>query len=136
MWVIIFFLYNDPLPESETDANNNSEVEHPLTQNHSRSNSTRKPRAAAPILCKKKFRAVRQTGLLHEPIIVAACSTFSTYVLQSGMETLITPFTDWYFGWTEKQNLFMYVSVGTTALLGYLRFGSSNKNARFDTVLL
>lgn len=120
VWVIIFFLYNDPLPESETDGNNNSEVEHPLTQGHSRSNSTKKLRIAAPILCKKKFRAVRRTGLLHEPIIVAACSTFSTYVLQSGMETLITPFTDWYFGWTEVQNLFMYVSVGTTALLGYL----------------
>jgi len=68
----------------------------------------------------KKYRYTRKMGLLHEPIIVASCCTFSTYILQSGMETLVTPFTDYYLGWTMKQNAIMYTIVGTVAFTGYI----------------
>lgn len=110
VWVLVVFLYNDPPPEVEDDINNNELL--------SRENSFRKS-APQNASSKKRFRASKKVGLLHEPIVVASCSTFSTYVLQSGMETLITPFTHWYFGWNERQNAFMYISVGLTALLGY-----------------
>ena len=70
---------------------------------------------------KKKYRYTRKMGLLHEPIIVASCCTFSTYILQSGMETLVTPFTDYYLGWGMRQNAIMYTLVGTVAFTGYIR---------------
>lgn len=109
LWVAIMFLYDDPPPEIEDDDNNNELLT-------SRKGSTKGKHAPGT---RKRYRAIQKVGLLHEPIVVAACSTFSTYVLQSGMETLITPFTDWYFGWDETQNAIMYISVGMTALLGY-----------------
>ena len=71
---------------------------------------------------KKTYRYTRRTGLLHEPIIVASCCTFSTYILQSGMETLVTPFTDYYLGWGMRQNAIMYTLVGTVAFTGYIRY--------------
>ena len=116
VWVSIIFLYNDPPPEVEDDINNNEL----LTESRSNSFKRKNPELKSPCL-KKRFRATKKVGLLHEPIIVASCATFSTYVLQSGMETLITPFTHWYFGWNERQNALMYMSVGVTALLGYFR---------------
>ena len=69
----------------------------------------------------EKYRYTQKMGIFHEPIIVVSCCTFSTYILQSGMETLVTPFTDYYLGWTIQQNAIMYVIVGTVALSGYLR---------------
>ena len=70
----------------------------------------------------KKYRYTTKRGLIHEPIIVASCCTFSTYILQSGMETLVTPFTDYYLGWTMRENAIMYMAVGSVAFLGYIRF--------------
>jgi len=71
-----------------------------------------------------KYRYVSPTGLLHEPIIVVASCTFSTYVLQSGMETLFTPFTHHYLGWTIQHNAVLYMIIGTVAFLGYVRYDS------------
>ena len=69
----------------------------------------------------KKFIQNHALGIIHEPIIVAAFCTFSTYILQSGMETLITPFTHWYFNWDAQTNAVLYMCVGTISTIGYLR---------------
>ena len=70
---------------------------------------------------KKKFRASEKIGIVQEPIVVAALCSFATYLLQSGMESLITPFTSHFFGWEPKENAFMYTVVGLISFLGYLR---------------
>ena len=126
LWIVSFFLYVDPPIETETEPsqdspeiNNNGDPARERLTSRLSSNSLKHQKYLPSQ--KMRFRATKRLGLLSEPIIVASCCTFSTYVLQSGMETLLTPFTDWYFGWTEKQNAIMYIAVGTTALLGYLR---------------
>ena len=132
MWLLVFILYVDPPPQPN-DENNNS-----IERVKKSSTSESVQIIEGPLVATdKKYRAVSPTGLIHEPIIVAACSTFSTYILQSGMETLITPFTDRYFGWTEMQNAYMYVAVGTTALTGYfsMQFVSTKLDDR-QTLLM
>ena len=132
VWLLVFILYVDPPPQPN-DENNNS-----IERVKKSSTSESVQIIEGPLVATdKKYRAVSPTGLIHEPIIVAACSTFSTYILQSGMETLITPFTDRYFGWTEMQNAYMYVAVGTTALTGYfsMQFVSTKLDDR-QTLLM
>ena len=76
---------------------------------------------------KKKFKATEKLGIVQEPIVVAAVCSFATYLLQSGMESLITPFTSHFFGWEPKENAFMYTVVGLISFLGYLRLEISTK---------
>ena len=74
----------------------------------------------------KKFRSTKKIGIVQEPIVVAAVCSFATYLLQSGMESLITPFTSHFFGWEPKENAFMYTVVGLISFIGYLRYNFIN----------
>jgi len=125
-WIIMLIFYKDPVAEddvsySQIDTTAITSVADSLLQIQEVSRSMRNINSNQPQkLEEKKYRYNRQLGVLHEPIIVAAFCTFSTYILQSGMETLVSPFTHYFLGWGMKQNAIMYISVGTIALSGYL----------------
>ena len=123
MWLI----YVDPVPEEngQTDTTAVTSVTDSLLQIQEIGSegltSPLSERDADSSVPKAKYRYTSPTGLLHEPIIVVASCTFSTYVLQSGMETLFTPFTHHYLGWTIQHNAVLYMIIGTVAFLGYVR---------------
>ena len=126
-WIVMLIFYKDPVAEDDVsycqiDTTAITSVADSLLQIQEVSRSMRNINSNQPQkLEEKKYRYNRKMGVLHEPIIVAAFCTFSTYILQSGMETLVSPFTHYFLGWGMKQNAIMYISVGTIALSGYLR---------------
>ena len=134
-WIVMLIFYKDPVAEddvsySQIDTTAITSVADSLLQIQEVSRSMRNINSNQPQkLEEKKYRYNRKMGVLHEPIIVAAFCTFSTYILQSGMETLVSPFTHYFLGWGMKQNAIMYISVGTIALSGYLRLDTPFKTA-------
>lgn len=104
VFVLMLFIYRDAEPQPEPN-NNYTAVD---GESYSSNKYT------------KKFLCTTQLGIIQEPIIVASICSFATYLLQSGMESLITPFTNHFFGWEPVENAFMYTVVGTIAFLGYL----------------
>lgn len=117
-WLFMLAFYVDPPAEPEKESIIQTSVTDSLLQI-----------SDAPTV-DKKYRYTKKMGLLHEPIIVASCCTFSTYILQSGMEALVTPFTDWYLGWDMTQNAIIYMVVGTIAFTGYISMQFVSK--KFD----
>jgi len=129
-WLIMLFFYVDPPAEDEMamERTTSTSVTDSLLQIQETAQLTKSS--------KKTYRYTRRTGLLHEPIIVASCCTFSTYILQSGMETLVTPFTDYYLGWGMRQNAIMYTLVGTVAFTGYISMQFVSRKLDDRTTLL
>ena len=61
--------------------------------------------------------------LLCEPVLIGLFGTYSIFVQQATVETVMTPTTAMILGWQEKENAYMLVAVGFELLLAFLTVG-------------
>ena len=65
---------------------------------------------------------------MTEQICVCIVSSLSAYILQSTLESMVTPLTKQLLGWGQKENALFFVGVGITAVIGYLTVTVSTKS--------
>lgn len=70
-------------------------------------------------------------------IIILLLTTFFTYFNQTSLETIVTPFTKFYFNWGELQNSILFCAGGTIIIISYVfvRLISKKFNDRVVLVL-
>ena len=62
----------------------------------------------------------KEPGILQTPILLALFACFCGFSVQAGLETFVTVFTNWYMGWTMKENSFVFVLSGFSATSSYI----------------
>ena len=63
---------------------------------------------------------VKPLPALTEQICVCMVSSLSAYILQSTLESMVTPLTRRLLGWQQNENAIFFIGVGITAVIGYL----------------
>jgi len=67
-----------------------------------------------------KYIQVKKLPLMTEQIAVCTTCSFSAYILQSTLESIVTLLTKSLFGWGNEQNLMLFTMIGITAVVGYV----------------
>jgi len=67
-----------------------------------------------------KYIQIKPLPPMTEQICVCIVSSLSAYILQSTLESMVTPLTKQLLGWGQKENALFFVGVGITAVIGYL----------------
>ena len=57
---------------------------------------------------------------LTEQIVICLVLSLSAYILQSTLESMVTPLTRRLMGWDQTENAYFFMTVGILAVLGYL----------------
>ena len=63
---------------------------------------------------------VKKLPLMTEQIAVCTTCSFSAYILQSTLESIVTLLTKALFGWGNEENLKLFTMIGITAVIGYV----------------
>ena len=108
-----------------------------------------KPSSSSTSLNKKSYESIRivdnsetthflvrlyEEYVKEEVITVYACS-FLVFFMQTTLETMLTPFTKDYFGWSDIENSILYGVCGVEIMLVFLLIGYFSKRVRDRTLL-
>lgn len=123
MWSIVLTLnliatHYEPKPISSKDKKENGEME-TLTTTDS-----------------QKYVQVSPLPPLTEQIVICLVLSLSAYILQSTLESMVTPLTRRLMGWDQTENAYFFMTVGILAVLGYLCVSALAKKLVPRTTLL
>jgi len=85
---------------------------------------------------KHKFVQVSPLPPLTEQIVICLVLSLSAYILQSTLESMVTPLTRRLMGWDQTENAYFFMTVGILAVLGYLTVSALSKKLVPRTTLL
>jgi hypothetical protein len=73
---------------------------------------------------------------VKEEVIAVFCSTFCVFLMQTALETFLTPFTRDYFGWSDLQNSVLYAIAGVEIVLVFVILSFLTKKVKDRSLLL
>ncbi len=73
---------------------------------------------------------------IREEVVAVLSITFTVFFMQTALETLLTPITREFFGWTDKENSIMYACCGVEILIVFFLLSLLTKRVSERVLLL